>query len=93
MLRTVFLRFKNVAPSPSHPQSSFTVVFHTFFFCTTGAFHDRSTTPDTLIIPILIKFGERDYLACQKHRSQSYIAEVNSFLVIAWDNFRGPTGN
>ena len=34
-----------------------------------GAFHDRSTTPDTLIFPILIKFGERGYLACQKHWS------------------------
>ena len=36
-----------------------------------GAFHERSTTPDTLISPILIKFGERGYLACQKHWSQS----------------------
>ena len=36
-----------------------------------GAFHDRSTTPDALIFPILIKFGERGYLACQKHWSQS----------------------
>ena len=38
---------------------------------TGGAFHDRSTTPDALIFPILIKFGERGYLECQKHRSQS----------------------
>ena len=37
----------------------------------TGAFHDRSTTPDALIFPILIKFGERGYLQCQKHWSQS----------------------
>ena len=58
-----------------------------------GAFHDRSTTPDTLISPIFIKFGERGYFACQKHWSQSKIAEVNSFLVIAWGNFRGHTGN
>ena len=36
-----------------------------------GAFHDRSTIPDALISPILIKFGERGYLACQKHWSQS----------------------
>ena len=28
-------------------------------------------TPDALIFPILIKFGERGYLACQKHWSQS----------------------
>ena len=37
-----------------------------------GAFHDRSTTPDTLISPILMRFGGRGYLACQKHWSQSY---------------------
>ena len=40
-------------------------------FWTPGAFHDRSTTPDALMSSILIKFGERGYLACQKHWSQS----------------------
>ena len=44
---------------------------HVYSGLVAGAFHDRSPTPDDLISPILIKFGERGYLACRKHWSQS----------------------
>ena len=67
--------------SPSQTNTRYTASRHV----TVGAFHFRSTTPDALISPISIKFGERGYLTCQKHWSQS--ENDNVAIRMSYDRF------